>query len=220
MAARKSKRTKAAPRSRRRPSRRIVEKTRPTARTKSPFVETLRAVQRFLALTKRPGLIIGGVAVIARGFARATIDIDATVATSVDDVDHLIALAARLKLVPRIDDASQFARDNLVLLLEHAIFGVPVDVSLALQPFEVDAAKHPEWVDFGGVRIPVPSLTALFIYKMVASRPQDVRDVEALLTLKIPFDSRLVLSTLAEFDSILETNRTANFQALLRRSTT
>lgn len=85
---------------------------------------------------------------IARGFPRATIDIDATVATSVDDVNHLIAFAARLKLVPRIDDASQFARDNLVLLLEHAIFGVPVDVSLALQPFEVDAAKHPERVTF------------------------------------------------------------------------
>lgn len=86
MAARKSKRTKADSRHGRRPRGRAVEKTRATSRPKSPFVETLRAVQRFLALTQRPGLIIGGVAVIARGFARATIDIDATVVASIDDV--------------------------------------------------------------------------------------------------------------------------------------
>ena len=56
-------------------------------------------------------MIIGGVAVIARGVARATRDVDATIAF--DGEDDLVARLKDHELVPRIDDAAKFARDRL-----------------------------------------------------------------------------------------------------------
>ena len=161
--------------------------------------------------------VIGGVAVIARGFARSTIDIDATVASSVEDLGTLVKIAAKSGLTPRIAGAAKFAREHLVLLLQHRATGVPVDVSLAQQQFEIDAARNAELVSFDGVAIPVPSLTALLIYKLVAGRPQDLGDVKALLLTKAPFDRALIDDTLAEFDAILETSRREEFRVLLKR---
>lgn len=201
--------TKASRRSR--PARR-----RAVEAPRRPFREALEGVARFLKATGRPSVIIGGVAVIARGFARSTIDIDATVAASIEEVGELIKIGAKQGLTPRINNAEPFARENLVLLLEHRATGVPVDVSLAQQAFERSAAIHAEEVSFEGVVIPVPSLTALLIYKLVAGRPQDLRDVEALLKTGTQFDSQAISKTLKEFDEILETSRAEEFRRLLK----
>lgn len=49
-----------------------------------------------------PGMIIGGVAVIALGFPRTTIDIDATVWVPLDDLDALVGRLERTGIEPRI----------------------------------------------------------------------------------------------------------------------
>ncbi len=181
----------------------------------SPFLATLAAVAAFLRATQKPAAVIGGVAVIARGFARSTIDIDATVAASTEEVDWLIQVAALQSLIPRIENASAFAHENLVLLLEHRQHRVPVDVNLAQQPFEVEAAALCEMVDFAGVAIPVVSLTALLIHKMIAGRPRDLHDVKALLSANAFYDVERVKRTLTEFDSILAADSCQQFEALV-----
>jgi hypothetical protein len=186
-------------------------------RSQSPFVEALAAVARFLETTGHPAAVIGGVAVIARGFARSTIDIDATIAASTDELGRLIKVAAKEGLSPRIKGAQRFAEENLVLLLSHRKTGVPVDVSLAQQAFEIEAATHAEKVSFNGVVIPVPTLTALLIYKLVAGRPQDLRDAEALVSTPARFDTKAIDQTLADFDEILGTSRRQEFRSLMRR---
>ncbi len=218
MAARRKPAAKKAPRRGRQTRRRAVEAPRRSPVDRSPFLEALAAVAQFLAATGRPAAIIGGVAVIARGFARSTIDIDATVAAGIEEVEELVKVAAKQGLTPRISNAARFARENLVLLLHHRATGVPVDVSLAQQAFEQQAAAQAEVISFDGVMIPVPSLTALLIYKLVAGRPQDMRDVEALLKTGGRFDSDAVEKTLWEFDEILETSRRAEFRALVKTS--
>ena len=170
---------------------------------------------RFLEASGKPSAIIGGIAVIAHGFARSTADIDATLAAEPSQVASLLRVARRYSLRPRIPDAEAFARENLVLLLEHAQTRTPIDVSLALQPFEVEAARSAETVDFGGVPIRVPTLTALLVYKVLAARPQDLKDAAALVATKRPFDRERVETLLAEFDAILDTDRLGEFQRLL-----
>lgn len=49
----------------------------------------LRAVVAALEASGHPGMIIGGIAVIARGVARLTKDIDATIAGGGTDLDRL-----------------------------------------------------------------------------------------------------------------------------------
>lgn len=170
---------------------------------------------KFLDSSRKPSAIIGGIAVIAHGFARSTVDIDASLAAEPDQVTDLLGIASRSSLRPRIPDAEAFARENLVLLLEHAPTKTPIDISLALQPFEIEAARSAEVVDFAGVPIRVPSLTALLVYKMLAARPQDLQDAAALIAAKRPFDREQVEALLAEFDSILDADRLGEFRRLL-----
>ena len=80
-----------------------------------------------------------------------------------------------------------------------------------------EAAAEAEQVEFNGVPIRVPRLTALLVYKMLASRPQDLQDVSALLKTG-PFDRAQVADLLREFDALLETSRAEDFERILRDS--
>lgn len=222
MATRRNRPQPKAARRERPPRARDLAKDRPAHRTvadQGPFHQALAAVAAFLDASGRPTAIIGGVAVIAHGFARFTADIDACVVADPAEVGDLVRIARRSDLRPRIKDAPAFARANLVLLLEHAPTKTPVDLSLALQPFELQAAETAEVVDFAGVKIRVPNLTALLVYKMLAARPQDLADVAALLAMRSPFERGRVEALLAEFDALLDTNRLGEFRRLVSEAT-
>ena len=152
-----------------------------------------------------PGMIIGGVAVIALGFPRTTIDIDATVWVPLDDLDALVGRLERTGIEPRIAGAIDFAKTNHVLLMKHRDSGAPIDISLAVLPFEQEAIAHRRVINVGGLRMTIPRVDDLLVYKMVASRPQDLRDAEELLlryvnTVDLPRSRRLV----GEFAAVLE----------------
>ena len=127
------------------------------------------------------GVIIGGMAVIALGYPRATTDIDATALVGVDELDRFLQRLAENRIIPRIEKADEFARSHHVLLMRHVPSSVDVDISLATLPFEEEAIRNRQVVEFEGIRLLVPQVEDLLIYKMVALRPQDLRDVEELL---------------------------------------
>jgi len=87
-------------------------------------------------------MIIGGLAVIAAGVPRQTIDVDATVLGRMSDLVSVVATLARHGITPRIDDAIQFARERQVLLLRHDESGVTIEVSFAWLPFEEEALSR------------------------------------------------------------------------------
>jgi hypothetical protein len=76
-------------------------------------------------------LVIGGIAVIARGVPRVTRDIDVTFSGADVTLRGLMADLERAGIVSRIDDALAFAAESQVLLSRHAETGVDIDVSLA-----------------------------------------------------------------------------------------
>jgi hypothetical protein len=185
------------------------------ARDEGPYTRALKAVAAWLEHLEAPAALIGGAAVIAHGVARFTADIDAAIATDPADVGAVMRSAHRFGLTPRIDEAATFATQNLVLLLHHASSGVPVDVSFALQPFEQAGATEASLRRIGHVRARVIPLTTLLIYKMVAGRPKDLDDVRGLLETAAPFDQAAVVSTLREFDAILDSDRASEFVELI-----
>ena len=127
-------------------------------------------------------MIIGGIAVIARGLPRQTIDVDATVWAEAIDPETLLEGLARQGLQPRIGDALEFARRHQILPLRHEPSGTQVDLSLAWLPFEREALERSSIVDFGGVPIRVAAPEDLIVYKAVAWRDRDRPDIERLLT--------------------------------------
>jgi hypothetical protein len=120
-----------------------------------------------------PAMLIGGIAVIARGVPRTTLDIDAAVWGDQLDLDRAVAVFARHGFTPRIPAARQFAEERQVILLRHDESGTPLDVSLAWLPFEQDALASATPVDFGGATLPVARVEDLIVYKAVAWRERD-----------------------------------------------
>src|SRR5213594_3968085 len=83
----------------------------------------------------KPAMIIGGIAVIARGVPRQTVDIDATIWAEGLDVNAILPTLAAEGLVPRTADAVEFARERHVLLLRHQPTRTPLELILAYLPF-------------------------------------------------------------------------------------
>jgi hypothetical protein len=163
--------------------------------------EALEALTRALDHVQAPWMILGGIAVVARGVRRFTTDIDAVVRAEGIDLSSVVKVFEEHEIVPRIEDAVAFALVNLVLLLEHEPTGVELDVSLAWSSFENAAIASASLCRFGRVRAPMASAQDLLVFKGIAGRPKDIEDIETLLALHPSLDpvrARAELETLAE----------------------
>lgn len=171
----------------------------------SAFKSALLALQRAFDELARPAMIIGGIAAIARGVPRQTIDIDATIEAQGLDISEAFRVLDRHEFEPRIERADEFARQRLVLLLRHRPSGVRVDLSLAWLPFERDALARASSFDFGGVSVRVVTVEDLIVLKAVAWRLRDRDDIERLLIRhKRSVDLQQIRATLVQLFGMLE----------------
>ncbi len=167
-------------------------------RTEPPLEAALAALRAGLDAAGSPWMIVGGLAVVARGVRRFTSDIDATVRGDVVTINVLVECLELVGITPRIPDAAAFASQNLVLLMKHQPTGVQVDVSLAWTRFEHEALAAATEVAFGRLTVPMPTVAALVVYKAIAARPKDLEDAEALLVLYPDVDLGSVRRLVAE----------------------
>ncbi len=188
----------------------------------TPKQPLVRAVADLLAAFEEVGaahMIIGGLAVIARGVVRHTDDADATVWASDVDVPGLLRALRSHGIVGRIPDVESFAAQSQVLLVVHQPSGVPMDVSLAWLPFERDALARAQIVSVEGVEIPMATAQDLIVYKAIAWRDRDRRDVEDLLRLhRSSIDLAYIRDRVAEFaEAVDEPERLGQLDAIVAR---
>lgn len=148
-----------------------------------PLIEAIRSVVAALDSLDAPSMIIGGIAVIAAGVPRQTIDVDATVLGREAPLEDVVAALARQGISPRISNALEFARERQVLLLVHDATGVKIEVSFAWLPFEEEALALANEIEVSGQTIRVARPEDLIVYKAAAWRDRDKSDVERLLSL-------------------------------------
>lgn len=149
-------------------------------------------------------MIIGGIAVIARGVRRMTTDIDATVRGDQADVASLVRALAKKRIVPRIDNAERFASESLVLLLRHDPTGVEFDVSMAWTDFEHAAIAASSVAAFGVVKAPMARPEDLIVFKAIAGRPKDIEDAAALLVLYPKLDRNWLRGRVSQLAALAE----------------
>ncbi len=190
-----------------------------TTPEESPLLGALEALADALTESRAPAMIIGGIAVIARGVPRQTVDVDATVWGDAVSIEALVEVFHHHHIVPRIADALTFARDRQVLLLRHLDSDTPIEVTFASLPFEREAIGRATRVDFGGVQVAVAVPEDLVVYKAVAWRDRDRSDIERLLLLHGPsIDLERVRRIVAEFaEALEEPQRLAELDALIAR---
>lgn len=136
-------------------------------------------------------LVVGGVAVAAQGYGRSTKDLDIVYATNAANLerlgDVLVRLGARLrgitKDVPFVPDARTLKRTQM-LTLDTSLGSI----GLLVDPEGADRyeamRERADVVDLDGIELRVVSLEDLLSMKRAAGRPQDVADVDALLTVR------------------------------------
>lgn len=184
-----------------------------------PLSEALRSVAAALGGLAAPSMIIGGIAVIAAGVPRQTIDVDATVLGRGTTVEEVVAAFAHQGISPRISNALEFARERQVLLLKHDATGVTAEVSFAWLPFEEEALARATEIDLSGqiVRVAIPE--DLIVYKAAAWRDRDKSDIERLLSLHLEaIDLPRVRALIVEISAALDDPARVNaFDAIVAR---
>src|SRR5437588_12208151 len=136
---------------------------------------------RWLDAAHVPSMIIGGVAASVLGRPRLTQDIDPLAVLAEADWAEAVRLAPQYEILPRIEDALQFAQRSRVLLMRHTTSGIDVDVTFGELAFERAAVANCENHDVGGVRVRLPRVEDLLVMKAIARRPKDVQDLQGLL---------------------------------------
>ena len=186
---------------------------------KQPLVRAIADLLGALEATGAAYMIIGGLAVIARGVVRHTDDADATVWAADVDVPNLLQILRARGIVGRIPDVESFATQSQVLLLVHQPSGVPMDVSLAWLPFEREALARAQTVSVEGIDIPIATAQDLVVYKTIAWRDRDRSDVEELLRLhRSSIDLAYIRARIAEFaEAIDEPERLGQLDAIIAR---
>lgn len=145
-----------------------------------PFRATIESLNRLLQNHNYRGVIIGGVAVGLLGKPRYTADVDAVFLLSIEDIPRFVQLARAENIVPRIQNAEDFARKSRVLLLKHAPTETDVDISLGILPFEEEMVERGNISSFANLSTRLPTPEDLIIMKAIAHRPKDFEDIRTL----------------------------------------
>lgn len=144
------------------------------------ILEAAVELQRFCDEQGWRSCLIGGLAVIRWGEARATRDVDITLLTGFGDEDEFITTLLG-RFAPRAADAREFALVARVLLLESPS-GVGLDVGLAGFPVEESCVVRSTEFDYEeGFRLRTATAEDLVVMKSLANRDIDWQDVEGIL---------------------------------------
>jgi hypothetical protein len=146
---------------------------------------------RRLAETGVDFLVIGGVAVTVHGYGRSTKDLDIVYATNAANLerlgDALVSLGARLRGIaedaPFVPDARALKR-TMIRTLDTPLGGIDLLVDPDGAARYEEMRERADVVNLDGVEIRVVALEDLLSMKRAAGRPQDVADIDALLTVQ------------------------------------
>lgn len=170
-----------------------------------PLKEPLEAVQRLLSRFDDRGVIIGGTAVSILGRPRLTEDVDAMFLLSVQDIPRLLEAAKKEGMMPRINNAEEFAGKNRIVLLRHIPSGTSIDISLGIMPFEEEMVERSilyELEDSLKVRIPSPE--DLIIMKSMPRRPKDLEDIRGIAQKYPKLDKKRIKKWVTAFGEVLD----------------
>lgn len=170
----------------------------------TPFLAPLQAFQELLSIAGSRGVIVGGIAASLSGIPRYTVDVDAVILLSVDDLPKLVEQASAVGLNHRISDPISFATRTRVLLLRHTDSKIDVDVSLGALPFEFEMVDRSRVVEVGHLALRIPTPEDLIIMKAVAQRPKDLEDIRAIAEINPDLDHARIRFWVEQFGEILE----------------
>ena len=169
-----------------------------------PFRAAIESLQHLLHKFNDRGVIIGGIAVGFLGKPRFTADVDAVFLLSTHDIPQFLELAQAENIIPRIQNAEEFARKNRVLLLRHSLTETDIDISLGILPFEEEMVERGSTKSFADLSIRLPTPEDLIIMKAIAHRPKDLEDIRTIADKYPNLDIHRIEEWVKSFGEVLE----------------
>ena len=170
-----------------------------------PFREAIESLQRLLHKFDDRGVIVGGIAVGLLGKPRFTADVDAMFLLSTQDIPKFLEFARAENIIPRIQNAEEFARKNRILLLRHVPTETDIDVSLGILPFEEEMVERGSIKSFANLSVRLPTPEDLVIMKAIAHRPKDLEDIHTIAENYPNLDVQRIEKWVKAFGEVLET---------------
>ncbi len=151
-----------------------------------------------------PYAIIGGIAVQYWGEPRFTRDVDITILVALGEEEMTLRKILAV-FSQRIPDALEFSLKHRVCLVQSEN-GCEIDISLGIPGYEEEVVKRAVESDLGnGNIVQICSAEDLIIHKAIAGRPQDLADINGVITRQgNTLDADYVRHWLRQFSLLLE----------------
>jgi hypothetical protein len=186
----------------------------------SPVVRALADLRRTLDPLGVRWFVCGAQAAILHGTARLTADVDVTVALGQITPERMVNAAAKHGFYAQIP-SPDFIAVTRVIPLVHRTSRLPVDLILAGPGLEDLFFERATEFRVGRISVPVASLEDLIVMKVIAGRPKDLEDVDALLVSRADVDVARIRETLSLAERALDQSDLSRaFEACVRRRRT
>ena len=172
--------------------------------TLAPLINALRDLMNWFETEHINGMVIGGVAASLLGRPRITRDVDILIQLEESRWSDFISQGARYNFFPRIRDSLEFAQKSRIFLLKHKPTHIDADIALAALPFEEESIINAISFEIEGLTLRLPRPEDLIIMKAVASRPQDLIDIDSLIDANPSLKYQRIREVVQEFADALE----------------
>ena len=144
------------------------------------FAEALSAISRALDDSGFRYYLFGAQAALLHGSARLTADIDITVDLGGHPTDVILDTLQQAGFSPRFSDPDFIIRTQVIPFV-HDQTSIPVDVVLAGSGLESMILARATRRNIAGVEFPVASAEDIVVLKVLAGRPKDTDDIQAIV---------------------------------------
>ena len=173
--------------------------------SRSPVAELLADLRGAFGALGARWYLFRAQAAIVHGAARLTAAVDVTVDLAARSSVELVNALAAAGFEPRVPDLGDVVETTRVLPLVHKPTRIPVDVVLAGPGLEDLFFARVEEHAIGGVPVPVASAEDVLTMKVLAARPKDLDDAEAVIRARGPrLDVERIRSTLRLLEAALD----------------
>ncbi len=165
--------------------------------TLTRFEKTLLTIDTLCEKYAISYALIGGLSAVAHELPRTTQDIDITLLVDIQEIRKIGKIILE-NFIPLKKDPLDFFEKYFVLPVCDAETQIGIDFSAGLSGFDINVIKRSKRIKFGDVEISLCSVEDLIIYKLVASRLQDLADVNELFRIHQQTLDRVYLRNIAK----------------------